>query len=208
MSGKIRLIIADDHDVLRYGLRISLETVSDIELIAEARDGEEAIRLCEQYQPDILLFDLHMPRTKPPETIRTLKRLAPYMRIVVLTTYVEYQQVRAVMQAGVDGYLVKDANFEELLYAIDDVVNGKFPLSDQVRTVLFQSRPISKPQLTKREHEVLSLVVTGMTNREIAEQLLISDSTAKNHISNIFHKLEIKSRAEAVAYALQNNLIS
>lgn len=210
-QSKIRILIADDHAVVRDGLRSFLMVYDDLEMIGEAKNGEQAIRLCEQMNPDVVLMDLVMPIMDGATASKKIKELNPSIQIIALTSYKERDQVQSVLQAGAIGYLLKDITADELATAIRQAKAGKPTLAPEAVEVLIHSsqEPESKlgNDLTEREREVLSLMVDGLNNQQIAERLYVSPSTAKSHVSSILTKLEVGTRTEAVSYALKNKLI-
>lgn len=210
-QSKIRILIADDHAVVRDGLRSFLMVYDDLEMIGEAKNGEQAIRFCEQMNPDVVLMDLVMPIMDGATATKKIKELNPSIQIIALTSYKERDQVQSVLQAGAIGYLLKDITADELATAIRQAKAGKPTLAPEAVEVLIHSsqEPESKlgNDLTEREREVLSLMVDGLNNQQIAERLYVSPSTAKSHVSSILTKLEVSTRTEAVSYALKNKLI-
>ena len=208
---KIRIVIADDHNMLRSGLRTFLETYDDLELLAEASDGEEAIWFCREYQPDVVLIDFKMPHVDGISAIQQVKKEFPGIQFIVLTSFVDEEIVQAALEAGALGYLLKDAGANDLYNAIKRAREGKTMLSPEATHVLIQATtrpPQIGHDLTDREIEILRLLVTGMSNSEIGEQLFISRSTVKNHVSNIFAKLQADSRTEAAALAIQKGIVT
>lgn len=210
-QSKIRILIADDHAVVRDGLRSFLMVYDDLEMIGEVKNGEQAIRFCEQMNPDVVLMDLVMPIMDGATATKKIKELNPSIQIIALTSYKERDQVQSVLQAGAIGYLLKDITADELATAIRQAKAGKPTLAPEAVEVLIHSsqEPESKlgNDLTEREREVLSLMVDGLNNQKIAERLYVSPSTAKSHVSSILTKLEVSTRTEAVSYALKNKLI-
>ena len=210
-QSKIRILIADDHAVVRDGLRSFLMVYDDLEMIGEAKNGEQAIRFCEQMNPDVVLMDLVMPIMDGATATKKIKELNPSIQIIALTSYKERDQVQSVLQAGAIGYLLKDITADELATAIRQAKAGKPTLAPEAVEVLIHSsqEPESKlgNDLTEREREVLKLMVDGLNNQQIAQKLYVSPSTAKSHVSGILAKLEVSTRTEAVSYALKNKLI-
>ncbi|MFP4321320.1 MAG: response regulator [Anaerolineales bacterium] len=206
----IRLIIADDHDMLRDGLRYFIDSFDDLELLAEATDGEQAIWYCQEHQPDVVLMDLKMPRLGGIEAIQRLKAEYPNMKFIVLTSFVEEDMVQTALAAGATGYLLKDAGAQDLYNAIQRAYGGQTMLAPEATQVLVQATtrpPKLGHDLTAREIEILQHLVHGLSNSEIGEKLFISRSTVKNHISSIFAKLQTDSRTEAAALAIQHNIV-
>jgi DNA-binding NarL/FixJ family response regulator len=205
----IRVLIADDHPVFRFGLRTLLKADPTMEVVGEATDGEEAIKLADQLAPDVVLMDLTMPGMNGIEAARRILVKHPEMHILVLTMFEDDDSVFAAMRAGARGYLLKGAEGGETLQAIRVVSTGEAIFSPAIAKRLMQyfgaprPRGLSQPfpDLTEREREVLSLIAQGYTNQAIAEQLVISPKTVRNHISSIFSKLQVTSRLEAILRA-------
>ena len=223
----IRILLADDHPIVREGLRAVLETQADFEVVAEAASGDEAVRLGLQVQPDILLLDLEMPIMDGVEAIRRLRQQRPSSRIIVFTAFDNDERIIHAVQAGANGYLLKGAPREEIFNAIRITMEGGSLLQPVVASKLLRHvghQPAIVPQnvppphflssappfeaLTERELEVLNLLAQGMPNKEIAAQLVISERTAKFHVSSIMGKLGATNRTEAVALAAQKGLIT
>ncbi len=206
----IRVMLVDDHNVVRRGLAFFLDSLPDIQLVAEAATGTEAIQQCATIQPDVILMDLMMPKMNGIEATRIIKEQHPDIQIVALTSYADESHVRDILQAGAIGYLLKDTTIHELDNAIRAAYIGKPSLSVEATQVLIESATQPPPkdyQLTERELEVLELLVEGLNNPTIAERLTISRSTVKYHVSSILSKLGVSSRTEAVALAVQNKLV-
>ena len=209
-SRPIRVLIVDDHKVVRNGLRAFLMTYDDIELIGEARNGEEAIRICAATSPDVVLMDLVMPKMDGAEATRVILEHNPAIRVIALTSFPEADLVEKTLKAGAISYLLKDVEDEDLARAIRSAVEGKPVLSPEATQALIQATTGGHElghDLTEREREVLALMVEGLKNNEIAERLVISYSTSKYHVSSILSKLGASSRTEAVSLALQHNLV-
>ena len=212
MSETIRILLVEDHAVVRAGLRVLLPTEPGLEVVGEAADGLEAVAQAGALQPDIVLLDLVMPRQDGLATIPQIKQASPDSRIIVLTSFAEDEKVFAAIKAGAVGYLLKEASPEELLQAIHDVYHGEVSLSPFIAQKLMRelNRPLVQPlaenPLTDREVEVLGLVAQGMLNHEIAEQLSISERTVRTHISHILEKLHLVNRTQAALYALRSGL--
>jgi len=209
----IRVMLVDDHAVVRSGLAAFLYAYDDLQLVAEAADGEEAIRLCERVHPDVILMDLIMPRMDGPTATRILRERYPDIKILVLTSFKEDNLVHDALRAGAIGYLLKNATADELANAIRAAHQGRATLAPEAAQVLIHAAthpegPTLGHDLTEREHEVLNLMAKGLDNNQIAERLIVSRSTVKFHVSNILSKLNATSRTEAVAVALQHNLVS
>lgn len=209
-SSPIQVMIVDDHAVVRSGLTAFLHAYDDLQLAGEARSGEEAIRLCRDIQPDVVLMDLVMPGMDGAATTREIKLVSPKTQIVVLTTFKDEALVQKAIRAGAIGYLLKDIQAEELAEAIRLTHSGRSILSPEITQALVQgSMAGNQPgfDLSDREREVLALMVKGLNNTEISAHMIVSLSTVKHHVSNILSKLNAANRAEAVAMALQKNLI-
>jgi NarL family two-component system response regulator LiaR len=210
---KIRVLIADDHHVVRGGLRALLETEDDIDVVGEASDGVEAVHKMRSLAPDVLLLDLVMPRKNGIEAILEIKQGQQDARILVLTSFSDDDKVFAAIKAGALGYLLKDSSPHELIQAIRDVYNGESSLHPVIARKLIRelNRPAANlPQtdepLTEREVEVLVLVARGYSNQEIADGLVISERTVRTHVSNILSKLHLANRTQAALYALKEGL--
>lgn len=210
-SNPIRVMIVDDHTVVRSGLATFLMAYEDMELVAEATSGEQALSLCSQAKPDVVLMDLVMPGMDGATAIRLLRERCSDIQVVALTSFKEQELVQGALQAGAIGYLLKDISAEELASAIRAAYAGKPTLSSEAAQVLIQATrmPAEKRgfDLTDREREVLVLMAKGLNNRQIADQLIVSVSTAKFHVSSVLSKLGAASRTEAVAIAVQNHLV-
>jgi two-component system, NarL family, response regulator LiaR len=214
MSTPIRVVIADDHAIVRSGIRALLATEPDIEVVGEAADGREALAAAEQFQPHVILMDLVMPELDGIEAIRQITASRSEVRILVLTSFAGDQQVFPAIKAGALGYLLKDSGPEDLVRAIRQVYRGESSLHPQIaRKVLREiTRPTQRPPtpepLTEREVAVLRLVTRGLSNGQIAEQLQISEPTVRTHMSNILSKLHLATRIQAALYALRQGLAS
>jgi DNA-binding NarL/FixJ family response regulator len=210
---KIRVLIVDDHTVVRQGIRMIASTEPTIEIVGEATDGESAVRRVERVRPHVILMDLVMPGEGGLKAISEIKRNHPEIKVIVLTTFEDEDKIKAAMQAGVDGYLLKDADGEALLNAILAARQGDMPLHPRVARYLFKGTTHSdningSADLTSREKEVLELVAKGLSNKDVAQILNLSEGTVKVHVSNILSKLNVSSRTEAAVWAAQMGLIS
>lgn len=209
---KVRVIIADDHVLVREGLRKLLELDESIEVITEVGDGQGAINMARKLQPDVILMDVNMPGTDGIMATRVIKREYPQTKIVALTIY-EDDEVVEMVRAGVSAYVLKDVAGSELIDTIHKVMAGEVVIHPRVanRLVRELSRMDKKKdqiRLTKREKDVLALLVKGNTNKEMAESMFISEKTVKNHLTSIFRKLGVKDRTQAAVYALKNGIVS
>ena len=209
MTKKIRLLISDDHPVVRAGIVGMLSGEKDFEVLGEAEDGSEAVALADRLKPDVVLMDLRMPQMDGVEAISRIKERHPGMNILVLTTYESDADVLRALERGATGYMLKDAPREDLFEAIRATAQGKSPLSPDVAARLVQRvREPVEELLSTREIEILELVAGGASNKEIAKQLWISDTTVKSHVLHIFNKLEVTDRTAAVTVALRRGIIS
>ena len=215
MNGdRIRILIADDHPIFRDGMRGLLDSVADTEVVGEATTGEEAIARAASLQPDVILMDLNMPGMNGIEATRHIVQTSPHVGVLVVTMFEDDDSVFAAMRAGARGYLLKGANQAELLRAIRAVGNGEAifgpAIAERVMRYFAAPRPAATslvfPELTEREREILALIARGQGNQEIAERLFLSLKTVRNHVSNIFAKLQVADRAQAVLRAREAGL--
>lgn len=210
MSGPIRIFIVDDHAMVRRGLAAFLRVKPDLQLVGEASDGAEAITLCERLQPDIVLMDLVMPETNGIEATRVIRSRWPAVKVIALTSFDDKELVREALAAGALSYLLKNVTAEDLAEAIRAAASGRSTLAaEAVKALIQPDQPEPRPgeDLTARERQVLGLMVRGMTNPQIAAQLVVTRATAKAHVSSVLSKLGAANRAEAVALALQKKLV-
>ena len=207
----IRVMIVDDHDVVRRGLAAFLKSKVDLELVGEASDGEDALHTCDQVQPDVILMDLVMPKMNGAAATRAIRERHPNVQVIALTSFQEKKLVHEALQAGAISYLLKNVSVDDLAEAIRAAYAGRPTLAPEAAQALIQAAsqgPAPGHDLTPREHEVLALMVEGLSNPEIAGRLSVSRSTARAHVSNILSKLGVSNRAEAVALALRLQLVT
>jgi NarL family two-component system response regulator LiaR len=207
----IRVMLVDDHNVVRSGLATFLNAYDDLDLVGEAKNGLEALNLCRETKMDVILMDLMMPKMDGIAATRAILAEHPDIKIIAMTSFEDEELVQGVLAAGAISYLLKNVTSEELSKAIRDAVSGRSTLSPEAATALIHAtRPASQalPELTEREKEVLGLVVQGKSNQQIANAMVISLATVKAHMSNILSKLQVSSRAEAIAFALKHKLAS
>lgn len=210
---KIRLILADDHVMVRAGIRELLEGAGDLQVVAEAGDGEQAQALIQKHKPDVAVLDIQMPKASGIEVTRWIRSHLPEVGVLILTAYDDDPYVMAVLQAGANGYVLKTASPDDLVQAVRDVDDGKSALDPAITRKLMTSlfkRPMESPveELTDRELDVLRLAAKGYTNKAIGVQLAISDRTVQGHLAHIFAKLQATSRTEAVMRAVSLGWIS
>ena len=217
MSPKYRIVIAEDHTILREGLRALLSSTPDFEIVGEAEDGREAIRCVEKLKPNLILTDLSMPRMNGMDAIREIKRRAPGTKILVLTVHKTEEYILATLRAGANGYLLKDSTHAELLAAVRHVLSGKHyispGISDKVLDGYLEGRKTLKTRtswetLTQREREILKLIAEGYKNKEIADDLCISVKTVEKHRANLMEKLNLHNVQALTTYAIEKGLVS
>jgi len=212
VAESIRVLIVDDHAIVREGQRALIDTEPGMEVVGEAVDGYEAVEMADTLQPDVILLDLFMPRKDGIEAIGEIKGGNPEARILVLTSFTEDEKVYAAIKAGAMGYLVKDSSPQEILAAIRQVYRGEVFMNPAIAKKLTRELqhsselPPTVEPLTAREEEVLKLVAQGLPNQEIAERLVISERTVRTHVTNILSKLHLANRTQAALYALREGL--
>jgi len=214
MTHPITIMLVDDHEVVRGGLRAYLKALPEFEVVAEADSGEAAVRLAREHVPDVVLMDLVMPGMDGVEATRRVKNVSPRTRIVVLTSYHKDEHIFPALQAGAISYVLKDVKMDELAEAVRQAARGEATLHPRVAARVIQAlrgpmhaelNPFT--ELTEREMQVLKLIADGMTNSKIAEQLVISLNTVKGHVSNILGKLHLADRTEAAVYAWREGIV-
>jgi DNA-binding NarL/FixJ family response regulator len=213
MEKEIRVLIADDHTLFRDGLVSLLKSVPEIDVVGTAQDGEEAIQLAASSQPDVVLMDLLMPKVNGIEATQQIIQTSPHIGVVMLTMFEDDESVFSAMRAGARGYILKGADQEDVLRAIRAVARGEALFGPSIATRLMDffvtpasDPPQAFPELTDREHEILALIAQGESNPEIAEQLHISLKTVRNHVSNIYNKMQVTDRVQAVLRAREAGL--
>lgn len=220
----IRLLIADDHAMVRRGLQVFLATQPDIEMVGEAANGEETLETAKHLNPDVVLMDLNMPILNGIDTTARLKKEQPHIKVIVLTSFIDYDHVLPAIRAGARGYLLKDIEPEDLVAAIRHVYEGQVELHPDAAGLLMthvtspagadetsgsghQDEAVQLDKLTRREQEVLQLIASGMNNREISEALYITEKTVKTHVSHLLDKLGVADRTQAAIYALKHGIV-
>lgn len=212
-TSPIRVMLVDDHDVVRSGLSAFLQAFDDLILVGEARDGEEAVRLCDKVKPDVVLMDMVMPNMDGAAATQSIRKNYPEVQVIALTSFKEDELVHGALEAGAIGYLLKNVSVDELAEAIRAAHVGRPTLAPEAAQSLIDTTTHAATNalgydLTAREKEVLALMVKGLNNVEIAERLVVSRSTVRFHVSNILSKLHVTGRTEAVAVALQHKLVT
>jgi two-component system response regulator NreC len=217
MASKYRIVIAEDHTILREGLRSLLSSNPDFEVVGEAEDGREAIRCVEKLKPDLILTDLSMPRMNGMEAIREIKKQSPKTKILVLTVHKTEEYILATLKAGADGYLLKDSTHTELVMAVKNVISGKHYISPEISEKVIEGYlegrktlklRTSWETLTQREREVLKLIAEGYRNKKIADDLCISVKTVEKHRANLMEKLNLHNVQALTAFAIEKGLVS
>jgi DNA-binding NarL/FixJ family response regulator len=212
----IRVLLADDQELVRSGFRLILELAEGIEIVGEAADGREAVRLAKELQPDVVLMDVRMPELDGIEAIRRLRQAGVDARVLVLTTFDLDEYVYAAVRAGASGFLLKDAPREQLVTAVQTVARGEALLAPAITQRLIE-RFVARPpadevapalgELSARELEVLKLVARGLSNAEIAAELVVGEATVKTHVARVLRKLNVRDRVQAVVYAYESGLV-
>ncbi len=210
----ITIMIADDHLLMSEGIKQILELETDIDVIAQAEDGEEAIEKAVKYNPDVILLDINMPKMNGIDVLRRLKDLGVKSNVIMLTIHEDREYLRETIKIGADGYVLKDSDADGLIKAIRDVNNGKTYIQPSIASLLVndigrveENSDFQRIEsLTKREYEVLILIAEGLNNKDIADKLYISEKTVKNHVSSIFKKLDVNDRIQAAIFAFKNNI--
>jgi len=208
-DGRIRVVVADDHAVVRTGLEQVLATFSDVEVAGSASGGEEAVRLSLELEPDVVLMDMSMPEVDGIEATRRIVEQRPSARIVIFTSFSERDRILAAIDAGAIGYLLKDADPEELHRGVLAAARGESPLASKAAQAVITARIESSPtrELTEREREVLILVASGLANKQIARRLGIAEKTVKSHLTNLFQRLGVADRTQAALWAERHGLL-
>ena len=217
MSQKVRIVIAEDHTILREGLRSLLSSDPNLEVVGEAEDGREAIQCVERFKPNLILTDLSMPRMNGMEAIKEIKRQSPETKILVLTVHKAEEYILSTFQAGADGYLLKDSTHAELVMAVKKVLSGKHYISPEISEKVIEGYLEGKKTLksrtswetlTQREREILKLIAEGYKNKEIANYLCISTKTVEKHRANLMEKLDLHNAQALTAFAIEKELVS
>ncbi len=212
----ITVMIADDHVLMREGIKQLLELENDIDVIAQAGDGKEAVEIALEYNPDVILLDINMPKMNGIDVLRRLKDFGVSSKVIMLTIHEDREYLYETMKIGARGYVLKDSDADSLIGAIRDVNGGGTYIQPSIASLLVEGinkndKELNKDllkikALTKREYEVLTLIAEGLNNRDIADKLYISEKTVKNHVSSIFKKIEVNDRIQAAIFAFKNNI--
>lgn len=211
---KIKVLIADDHSMVREGLKQLIELEDDIEVVAQAGDGKETIKKIFEFEPDIVLLDINMPIMNGLEVLEELKKMKKEVDVLLLTIHNEVEYLYRAVEIGVEGYVLKDSESDVLIKAIRSIHSGESYIQPNMASLLFKKingeldYQVRHHKLTRRETEVLKLITLGSLNKEIADELCISEKTVKNHVSNIFKKIEVSDRTQAAVYAIKNNIVN
>lgn len=210
VKNRIKVLIADDHPLVRHGIKTFLETYDDIYIVGEAENGREAIEICEKHLPDVVLMDVRMPELNGIEATNHILKKRPNIKVIILTSFIDKELIENSLKAGASSYLLKNESGERIVRVIRDAYQGKSNLSSEATQIMISEvrNPLSKRyQLTKREKEILSLMVEGLSNKEIAKRLTLSTSTIQFHITNILSKFGVSKRTEAIYLALKQKLV-
>lgn len=212
---KIRVMIADDHGLIREGIKQILELEEDITVIGQADNGEEAFSMAMELKPDIILLDINMPKLNGIEALRKLKDMGIRSKIIILTIHEDREYILKTLRLGANGYILKDSSADNLIYGIRQVASGKKYIQQSVAELVSVTHDVDENvnkaisqinSLTNREYEVLILIAEGQNNKDIADRLFISEKTVKNHVSNILRKLELNDRVQVAIFAYKNNI--
>jgi len=209
-KNKIKVLIADDHPLVRHGLKTYFEACDDIYLVGEAENGVEAIEICEKHLPDVVLMDVQMPELDGVKAATNILKKWPDIKVIILTSFIDKELIENSLRAGALSYLLKNESGERIVKVIRDAHQGKSNLSSEATQIMISEvrNPLSKRfKLTKREKEILSLMVEGLSNKEIANRLTLSTSTIQFHVTNILSKLSVSKRTEAIYLALKQKLV-
>lgn len=211
---KIKVVIVDDHALIREGIKKLLELEDTLEMVGLAGDGYEALRVISETRPDVVLLDINMPSMNGIDCLKHIKKEFPDIKVIMLTIHEDAEYLIETINIGAEGYVLKDAEVSSLIKAINNVVNGEVYIHPTLSGILVReykkkdrnSDEYSENELTKREYEVIRLISKGYNNKEIAIELFISEKTVKNHVSNIFKKIKVTDRTQAALYAIKNNI--
>ncbi len=210
VKNRIKVLIADDHPLVRHGIKTFLETYDDIYIVGEAENGREAIEICKKHLPDVVLMDVRMPGLNGIEATNHILKKRPNIKVIILTSFIDKELIENSLKAGASSYLLKNESGERIVRVIRDAYQGKSNLSSEATQIMISEvrNPLSKRyQLTKREKEILSLMVEGLSNKEIAKRLTLSTSTIQFHITNILSKFGVSKRTAAIYLALKQKLV-
>jgi len=206
----IKVLIVDDHPLVRHGIKTLLDVYDDIEVIGEAENGQEALEMCKKNKPDVVIMDLIMPGVNGIEATKEIMKNWSYIKVVTLTSFVDKKLIEDSLKAGAIGYVLKNISGDKLVATIRDANKGKSTLSSEASDFLISNikkPPVADYQLTSQEKNILACLVEGLSNKKIAQKLVLSLSTVKFHVSNILNKLGVSSRTEAVSLAIKNKLV-